>query len=191
MNNRLTRHKNQANLLLKHFRSEDKDVSVKAAERLLQLPFLKHSNATTILEDRDFFRLKHAYGVIAIENGSDNWSAFREQIIQEDCMYTSACGAYLNVWLNNYEEAKVHQQTHGGYLLSYRQHFYIGTDEVVATLRLDHLKEEWAAIGYDWVQPQDNDAHKTIYKQAKANYLAKKQAHKKAVNTNRPQWLRG
>lgn len=188
--NRLQHYKTQAAILLKHFQSTDDTLHMPAAKRMLALPFLAHSTAGKILADRSFFRLKHVYAVIALEKGHNSWSGLREQVIMEDCMYHDACGVYLNVWFANYAEAKTYQQQNGGYLLSYRHHFYVASADVIAALNLDGFANEWAAIDFDWVQPADKAAKAIIYKQAKANYLARKTSYKKPVKSNRPDWLK-
>ncbi len=83
---RLNELKIRAAILLKDFNAKEPARYNKAAERLLKLPFLKYSSADRILSDRSFFRLKHTYEVLAIENGYSNWNNFRESIIQEDCL---------------------------------------------------------------------------------------------------------
>lgn len=187
---RLEQLKTKAAILLKHFNSTEPEQYNAAAERMLQLPFLQYSNTEKVLADRTFFRLKHAYMVIALEQGHENWPALREQVISEDCMYSAHCGAYLNVWFADYDEAQTHHEQNGGYLLSYRQHYYVCTEEVIKEMGLDGVAAEWKAIGYNWVQPKDKDAHAAIYKQAKANYLAKKKTQPVKRTSQRPEWLK-
>lgn len=188
--NRIERLKTQANFLLKDLNNATKEPAQNAAERFLQLPFLKYSNAANILADKSFFRLKHAYHVLAIEAGHTNWVSLREQLIKEDCMYHSGCSTYLNIWFANYNEAYAYFIKNGGYLLSYRQYFYVCNAEVIKVLKLDKCQAEWEAIGYNWVKPANINAYNRIYKQAKQNYLSRKTAKKKAVTNNRPEWLK-
>ncbi len=187
--NRLQEQKTRASILLKHLKGEDANRQQKAAERFLQLPFLQHSNTQVIINDIDFYRLKHAYHVLAIENGYDNWAAFRESMITEDCMYTAGCGAYLNVWFKHYEEATTYHKTNGGYLLQYRKDYYVAEQAVIDVLGLQHLSTEWKTIGNNWVQPTNKQAWEVIYAVAKANYLKPPTPYKAPDKSKRPTWL--
>lgn len=169
--NRLRELKIRAALLLKDFNAEDPDTHHKAAQRFLKLPFLQYSTAERILNDRDFFRLKHAYAVLALENGHDSWNALREQVIQEDCLYTKGCAGFINTWFTNYNQAKAHHIIEGGYLLQYRQDYFVAGHELIKVLGLHDFEKEWEAIGYDWVKPQCTKSWARLYKQAKANYI--------------------
>lgn len=188
--NRLQEQKTRASILLKHLKGEDSTRQHKAAERFLQLPFLQHSNAQAILNDIDFYRLKHAYHVLAVENGYDNWAAFRESIIMQDCMYAIGCGAYLNVWFKHYEEAVTYHQKNGGYLLQYRSDYLVVKHAVIEMLGLQHLHAEWEAIGNNWVQPANKEAWEKIYAVAKAKYLKPPLPYKAPDKTKRPAWLK-
>lgn len=187
--NRLQEQKTRASILLKHLKGEDSTRQHKAAERFLQLPFLQLSNAQAILNDTDFYRLKHAYHVLAVENGFDNWAAFREAIITEDCMYTAGCGAYLNVWFKHYPEAAAYHLANGGYLLQYRKDYYVAEHAVIEVLGLQNLSAEWKAMGNNWVQPANKEAWEKIYNVAKENYLKPTLPYKAPDKTKRPAWL--
>lgn len=186
---RLSEYKTRASILIKQLKGTNAEQQLKAANRFLQLPFLKHSSANAVVSDIDFFRLKHAYAVIAIENGCDNWNTLRENTIIEDCMYTTGCGVYLNVWFNNYEEASAYRNENGGYLLRYRKDYFVAEQTVIAVLGLDHLEQEWAAIGYDWVKPKSKDDWQKIYVQAKENYLKPAAPYTPPNKDKRPAWL--
>ncbi len=169
--NPLQQLKTEASLLRKKLKSTDKEVQTAAAKRFLQLPFLKFATIEQVLGDIDFYQLKHAYWVLAIEHGYSNWQKFRDEIIKTHCMYDHSCGAYLNVWIADYEEAKTYHIEHGGYLLQYKKDYFICTDEVINALGLSSFKQEWEAIGYNWVKPLNKTAWNAIYQTAKKNYL--------------------
>lgn len=185
---RLDELKIKASLLLKNLQADDAK-AIQAAKRFLALPFLKHSNETAILNDRSFFRLKHALQVIAIENGYGNWNALRTQIIREDCLFHNASPAHLNVWFNSYEEAAQYHKTNGGYLLQYRNHYAVCTKEYIASLGLDDMEEYWKAIGYDWVRPLSATAWNKLFEAAKKRYLQKVVPPKPIDKSKRLAWL--
>ncbi len=189
--NRLQEFKVRASLLLKNFNSTDTAASEKAATRFLRLPFLKYSTTESLLNDRGFFRLKHAQQVLAIENGHKTWDAFRRQIIQEDCLFHKHSASYLNIWFNNYEEAKEYHTIHGGYLLQFRKDFAVCTHDYIHAIGLSAFEKEWAAMGYDWVKPACTQSWETIFIHVKQQYLApeKKETIPAKAKGNRPQWL--
>jgi len=169
--NRLEELKIKASILLKDLHAAQPEKQQKAAERLLQLPFLAHSNTAGVLADRDFFRLKHAQAVIAAEHSCSSWDILRRKVIEEDCLYHRSCGVYLNIWFARYDEARNYHTIHGGYLLRFRKDFIVCTADYIRCLGLAHLHSDWHSIGYNWIEPQDKDAWKRIFECAKNNYL--------------------
>lgn len=169
--NRLEELKIKASVLLKDLNAAAPEKHLKAAERLLKLPFLAHSNTGLILADRDFFRLKHTQAVIAAENGCNSWDTLRRKVIEEDCLYHRSCGVFLNIWFARYDEAKNYHIAHGGYLLRFRRDFIVCTADYIQCLGMAHLRDDWRSIGYNWVEPLDKEAWKRLFKCAKNNYL--------------------
>jgi hypothetical protein len=190
--NRLQEYKTRAAILLKKFNSTDNTESEKAAIRFLKLPFLGHSTVNAILSDRSFFRLKHAQQVLAIENGYHSWEAFRQQVILEDCLFNKHSSAFLNVWLNNYEEAKAYQKEHGGYLLQFRKDYAVCPQDYIDAAGLSAFNSEWMAMQYDWVRPACKKSWQVVFDHLKKQYLTAKPVKplttEKSSN-NRPQWL--
>lgn len=164
--------KTQAALLFKDLHAPDRDRSLKAAQRFLSLPFLRHNTAGHILNDLSFFRLKHAYAVIAAEEGHKSWEALRETVIGEDCLYVPRCACFLSVWFARYEEAERYHRQYGGYLIPLRRDFAVCGQEYIRGTSLGDFRKEWRAIGYNWVKPQCNDSWRKLYGLARANYLS-------------------
>lgn len=73
-------------------------------------------------------------------------------------MYVPRMDAFLNRWFTSYDEARASLESQGGYLLPYRDHFFIATAEATRELGLDPDDPDWAAIGWDWVRPVDPEA---------------------------------
>ena len=70
---------------------------------------------------------------------------------------------FWNIWSASYEEARTIRQQHGGYLLAYRQHFFITDRHFIKTLGLNPDDPDWELIGRDWVKPTRSDARERLY----------------------------
>jgi hypothetical protein len=77
---------------------------------------------------------------------------------REPVMYVPRMDAFLNRWFTSYDEARASLEAQGGYLLPYRDHFFVSTADAIRELGLDPDDPDWAAIGWDWVRPADSEA---------------------------------
>lgn len=77
---------------------------------------------------------------------------------QDELWYQTSLDIFLNRWFSNYEDARHDRETHGGFLLPYRHHFYVCKPEVISALGLDPEDDDWEKIGYDCARPQDSEA---------------------------------
>jgi hypothetical protein len=73
-------------------------------------------------------------------------------------MYVPRMDAVLNRWFTNYAEALASLEAEGGYLLPYKTQFFVTLREGVRELGLDPEDPDWERVGFDWVQPRDNEA---------------------------------
>jgi hypothetical protein len=73
-------------------------------------------------------------------------------------MYVSGMAAVLSRWFTTYEEARASREAEGGYLLPYKQQYFITASEGILELGLDPNDPDWARIGWDWVWPRDEEA---------------------------------
>lgn len=185
---RLDELKIKACLLLKNLKDTDPEKSRKAAQRFTQLSFLSGCRIEQVLSDSSLLKLKHALLVIALENGCNSWTSLRDKIIKEDCLYYANGGSILNHWFGNYPEAKQFQALNGGYLLQYRQHYFICPEEFIEQLGLSSFKEEWEAIGYDWTNV-DRPEWNILFQQAKHNYLNRPTYVAAPDKSKRPEWI--
>jgi hypothetical protein len=170
---RLYEGKIKASLLLKKFRSAEHETALGAARRFGILPQFSTVDSAEILTQSKIIRLKDALAVIALESGAIDWATFKRNITEEDCLYPHTWGAYFNTWYAKYDEAKEHLIKTGGYLLRYRQHFFICEAGYIQALGLSQFEEDWKRIGYDWVQPNDMQAWKRLFQEAEKLYLAR------------------
>lgn len=77
-------------------------------------------------------------------------------------MYVPGMDAVLNRWFTNYAEASSSLASEGGYLLPYKGQFFVTLSEGIRELGLDPDDSDWARIGWDWVQPKDDEAWKRL-----------------------------
>ena len=70
-------------------------------------------------------------------------------------MYVARMDAILNRWFTTHEEARASLDAEGGYLLPYRNQFFVTLSEGIIELGLDPEDPDWAQIGWDWVRPKD------------------------------------
>ena len=147
--------KNQASLLLKHALEHSPEAI--ARFRTLQ------SFASLTPEDAGQLQLKHALNVLAVENGYDSWSELKAALELaaetspladvKDQFYPPRGSAYWNNWFASYKKAKIVHAQAGGFLLPYRNQFFICEGAFVDGIGIPASLPEWQQIGYDWVHP--------------------------------------
>ena len=76
--------------------------------------------------------------------------------------YQSSLDVFLNRWFSNYEEARKSLETHGGYLLPYKRHYFVCEADVIRALGLDPGDPEWEKIGRDGALPTDQQAYERL-----------------------------
>lgn len=142
----------QAAILLKSFRSSD---SEKAAKRFNRLPQFSDLASSDLLQQK--IKHKHALMVIAIENGFQSWSDLKIQI-------NFIVGGYLNLWFANYTEAKSILKEKGGFLLPYKNQFFICNNNYMKQIGFEPDDPDWKKIGFDWAEPANQAAWQRLYK---------------------------
>jgi hypothetical protein len=175
--NRLAACRAQARRLLKQLRSIDPTASAAAAERFLRLRSFSASTGSDVVQDRQRVHLKHALAVIAEENGHESWSAMKMAYESAAPLpaplarsastdegesarwHVRGMDAFLNRWFSKYEDAQRSLQAEGGYLLPYRNQFFVCEAEAIRLLGLDPLDPDWERIGWDGVHPADPEAY--------------------------------
>lgn len=147
----LEEYKIQASILLKSLRGLHPE---KAVKRFMRLAEFADLSKTEVLQKE--LKRKHALAVIAIENGFKSWAELKIQI-------RFIVGGYLNLWFANYPEAKEHLKSSGGYLLPYKNQFFICNANYIKQIGFDPDDPDWKLIGYDWVNPDDKQAWQRLY----------------------------
>jgi hypothetical protein len=186
---RLNELKIKACLLLKDLKSNDAEKADKAANRFAKLPFLASLTPHNIINQQEFIRLKHALWLMALEYHCHSWTELRYKIIYEDCLYYENWSAMLNHWFKDLAEARAFRAAYGGYLLSYRQYYFVCDDDFIAQLALNNFRAEWETIGFDWTLAQGSGAWQRLFEAAKHNYLNRKISTTTPNKSKRPAWL--
>jgi hypothetical protein len=112
---------------------------------------------------------KHTLAIVAREAGFDDWTHAHTILSggTASSFGTLLCppnfSAHWNIWSAHYDEARSIRQEHGGYLLAYKQHFFIADRYYIEALGLDPEDPDWERIGRDWVRPLDTAARSRLY----------------------------
>ncbi|WNO10263.1 hypothetical protein [Teredinibacter sp. KSP-S5-2] len=143
--------KNEASKLFKHLHS-DNPVKQKFAEQ-------RFSILTRYALTPDTIQRKHALTVVAIEAGFGSWSKLKKQINKSPINYRDFFGApqfggTLNHWFKTYSAAKEYLRAKGGYLLPFRDQYFVATPDFIQNIGLDQQDPDWQRIGYDWIHPE-------------------------------------
>ena len=165
----LEEYRTQASLLLKQLRSADSHISKNAGTRFQQHPSFEMLSVDEILDSSEVKR-KHALHILALEHGFDSWVAFKTRLERQDrlhnfrqvnrytLLYQPQCVGFINEWHVDYEVASQELGRNGGYLLPYKNQFFICQDVYIEALGLDPDDPDWALIGWNWVKPADQEA---------------------------------
>lgn len=152
----------KCSILLKSLHGAD---AKKAAKRFKRLPEFANLSIEEILQ-KDIKR-KTALAVIALENGFKSWADLKIQI-------HFIVGGYLNLWFAKYSEAKAHLQSAGGFLLPYKNQFFICNADYLKHIGFDPDDPDWKLIGFDFAFPQDKKAWQHINKKWSARHPCQK-----------------
>lgn len=112
----------------------------------------------------DELQLKDSLAVVAAENGYATWTELKGALDRaaessplaeiKDQFYPKGFTTYWNIWFAKYAQAKKVLQDGGGYLLPYRNQYFIVEEHFVDSIGIPHTLPEWETIGRDWVHPK-------------------------------------
>ena len=152
--------KESASLLLKHCQNKDD-------EAVARFRALKSFSALTASDEKAIasLQLKDAFTVIAIENGYESWAELKSALDAaaetsplaevKDQFYPKGYTTYWNIWFAKYSQAKKVLNEGKGYLLPFRNQFFIVEEHFVDSIGIPHVLPEWSEIGNDWVHPKN------------------------------------
>lgn len=166
----LSKLKIQASFLLKDLKGNPAK-SRNSAKRFLKIPFFSNKTDDWVINHSDLVQLKHAYHLLAIENGFKTWADLKFNVIKNDCLYKSSGVAYIYAWFKDYQNAELYHQKHGGYLITIWKDFVVCGKEYIRCIGLNQYEESWKRIGYNWARPKNKEAWHFLKEQARKNYI--------------------
>lgn len=164
--NNLEEYKIKASILAKALKSDNSEEALRAAARFRCLPQMTRLTALQILAQKEDIKRKHALQVIALENRHESWTKLKQSIERREelstrwatPLYPARCFGFSNEWYADYETARSHLEQVGGYLLPYRDQYFICKRQFIETLGLDPDDADWQRIAWDWAKPADSEA---------------------------------
>lgn len=152
--------KESASLLLKHCQHKDN-------EAIARFRILKSFSNLSANDDATIasLHLKDALNVIAVENSYESWTELKSALYHaaetsplaeiKDQFYPKGYTTYWNIWFAKYPQAKKVLGDGKGYLLPFRNQFFIVEEHFVDSIGIPHTLPEWEEIGHDWVHPKN------------------------------------
>ncbi len=143
----------------------------RSLDRLRALPGYRRATYETLEAAAPTIRRTDCLSVLAAELGFENWPEAKRALDGTgpvDNFGTLLChprsSAHLNLWFKTHSEATQARAERDGYLLAYRNHYFVADHYYIAdSLQLDPADPDWAAIGYDWARPADPAARTRLY----------------------------
>ncbi len=158
----------RASILLKDLRSPVLAKNAEAAARFRKIARFSSLSPEEIIAAKDDVRRKHALAVIAAERGFSCWAALKAYCNPEhpdaktqfdsSKFFSKPRGAFLNRWFVDYAQAKESLEKEGGYLLPYRDQYFICESGFIEALGLDPNDPDWERIGRNGIEPADQAA---------------------------------
>lgn len=164
----------RAGILHKQLQSTDPVVARAAAQRFCRLSSLSTKGADTLIADPELVRHAHALTVIAIEEGYESWNALLAWAREADARtpvgpsvdteryFLRKMSPFWNRWFTTYAEARESLEQVGGYLFPFRDQFFVCEAGFIDALGADPADQDWARIGFDWVEPADPAAYERL-----------------------------
>lgn len=147
----------QAAILLKDLRSNDLQKFELAVMRFRTLKKFLKNNYIDIKKNA---KRKDALFIIALENGFSSWLELKNHFykILPLLFVDGYVGGFLNLWFARYADSKSRQKVEGGYLLPYKNQYFLAGKEYIQASGFDPNDSDWELIDWDWVKPKDKAA---------------------------------
>ena len=152
--------KNEADLLLKHAQQQN----LEAIARFHALSALNNLSANDA-DSLNALQLKHAFNVIAHENSYESWTELKSALDHaaetsplaeiNDQFYPKGYTTYWNIWFAKYSQAKKVLSEGKGFMLPFKNQYFIVEEHFVDSIGLPHTLREWNEIGNDWIHPKN------------------------------------
>jgi hypothetical protein len=158
-------YKKAATLLQRDIRHDDPQRRELAATRLQRLQTFAGQDLAQI-SALGAVQRKYALALVAIEAGYSSWADLKLSLEPEldfsEFFGWRRFGIFSHHWFSTYPEARAHLKQCGGYLLPYRQQFFVACEYYIENLGLAVNDKDWKGIGYDWVEPVSPAAHQRL-----------------------------
>ena len=76
--------------------------------------------------------------------------------------YQTSLDVFLNCWYSDYAEAQSARERHGGFLLPFRNHYFVCAADVISALGLDPYDPDWEKIGWNAARPASVEAYQRL-----------------------------
>lgn len=159
--------KNTAEILLKNAKNGD-PASVARFRALDQFRNVTPDDRSVLEE----LQHKNALHIIAAENNYPSWNELKTALDNaaenspfaepSDHFYPKGFTTYWNIWFAKYSQAKKVLTDGGGYLLPYKNQYFIVEEHFIDSIGLPHTLPEWRSIGNDWIHPMNVRAWLTL-----------------------------
>ena len=156
----------QARRVLKQLRSSAPEEAAAAAGRFRRLRSFAGRSIEELVGTPDRVRLKHALALIAEERGYPSWTELKAALEHAEwegaAWYAQGMDVFLNRWFTTHQAARAERDEQGGYLLPYRNQYFICPPDAVRLLGLDPNDPDWERIGWDCARPGDREAFERL-----------------------------
>lgn len=152
--------KESASILLKQAHHGNSE-AISRFRQLRTFPALSAHDSSILTS----LRIKDALAVVAVENGYDSWTALKAALDAaadtsplaeiKDQFYPKHFTTYWNIWFATYSQAKKVLKEGKGYLLPFRNQFFIVEEHFVDSIGIPHTLPEWDEIDRDLVHPKN------------------------------------
>ena len=95
-------------------------------------------------------------------NPSAKPDSVMDQPDKDTLWYQPNLDVFLNRWYSRYTDAQKAREHHGGFLLPFKNHFYVCETDVIQALGLDPDDPDWEKIGWDAAQPAEEEAFERL-----------------------------
>ena len=127
--------------------------SLKIKAKLLQKAKLKAGKK---------IQLKEAFAILAKAAGFNSWNEMKELYSATDHYCPKGSSARWKIWCRNYDEALEQLATVKGFLIPYRDQFFICDNDYLEFLGIDPADSDLHAVGNKFVEPANSQAFARI-----------------------------
>jgi len=156
----------RAELLHKRIQSGD----ARALARLRALAEFRRATPESLAALTPTIRRRHCLAAIAAELGFASWREMKEVMTGEagsagfgKLLCPDRCATHLNIWCKTHAEAAAIRKQRSGYLLAYRNQYFVVDRYYIESLGLDPDDRDWAEIAFDWAKPLNVAARTRLY----------------------------